>query len=308
MGTAIAFDALLNDPLYAEKATQQFNSFTPENLFKADLIHPQPNVFNWVEADSLVAYARIKQKRLHGHPLIWHQQLPQWMQDFEGNAADWEQLMKTHIQTIVRRYQNQVQAWDVVNEAFNEDGTLRHSIWRQKLGDGYIEKAFAFAHEADPNALLFYNDYNLESNPTKLRSALKLFNQLRLRGIKVDGIGVQMHINTFSPTPSQIAYTFQEIAAHHYQVHVSELDISLNPMGKELTLSASLLEQQAQLLGSLVAHYNQLPTAYQYGITFWGITDRYSWIRSFYNRIDYPLLYDDHYQPKPCYCQLKNSL
>lgn len=308
IGIAINYDALLNDPMYAAKALTQFNSITPENLFKADLIHPQPNVFNWLEADSLVAYTRVNQKRIHGHPLIWHQQLPPWILDFEGSAADWEQLMKTHIQTIVQRYKNQVQAWDVVNEAFNEDGTLRNSIWRQKIGDAYIQKAFVFAKEANPNALLFYNDYNLESNPTKLHSVLALMNQLRMRGINVDGIGVQMHISTLSPAPAQIAYAFKEIAAHKFKVHVSELDISVNPLGKDLVLSEALLNQQAQILGSLVAHYNQIPKDYQYGITFWGISDQYSWIRSFYKRIDYPLLYNEQYQPKPCYCQFKNSL
>lgn len=216
--------------------------------------------------------------------------------------------MKLHIQTIVEHFKNKVTAWDVVNEAFNEDGTLRNSIWKQKIGIGYIEKAFLFANEANPNALLFYNDYNLESNPIKRNSVLSLLKNLRNRGVKVDGIGVQMHVSTYYPEPTQIAIAFQEIITDKFKIHVSELDISVNPLGKNIIPSESLFNEQANLLGSIVFNYNQIPKQYQYGITFWGISDKNSWIRSFYNREDYPLLYDDNYMPKPCYYKIYKVL
>jgi endo-1,4-beta-xylanase len=308
IGTAIDFVELENNPLYKSIAIKQFNSITPENIFKAQYIHPEPLLFNWAEADSLLSFCQNNNKRLHGHTLIWHQQLPQWILDYQGSISDWEQLMKVHIQTIITHYKNKVTAWDVVNEAFNEDGTLRNSIWKQKIGIGYIEKAFIYAREADPNALLFYNDFNLESNPTKRNSVLALLNNLRNRGVKIDGIGIQMHISTNYPAPSQIANAFEEIVADKYKIHVSELDISVNPLGKDIELSETLLNEQANLLGSVVVNYNNIPKPYQYGITFWGISDKNSWIRSFYNRQDYPLLYDDNYLPKPSYCKLIQTL
>lgn len=308
IGTAIDVIELGYDSLYKSIATKQFNSFTPENIFKAEYIHPEPLRFNWSEADSLVSFSQNDNKRIHGHTLIWHQQLPKWILDYQGSTADWEQLMKVHIQTIITHFKTKVMAWDVVNEAFNEDGTLRNNIWKQKIGVGYIEKAFLYAREADPNVLLFYNDYNLESNPTKRNSVLALLNNLRNRGIKVDGIGIQMHISTYYPEQTQIASSFQEIAADNYKVHVSELDISVNPLGKDIIPSETLFNEQADLLGNIVLNYNKIPEQYQYGITFWGISDKNSWIRSFYNKEDYPLLYDDNYQPKPCYCKLINTL
>lgn len=304
IGTAIDFVELIGNPLYKTIAIKQFNSITPENIFKPEFIHPEPKVFNWAEADSLTAFCLINNKRIHGHTLIWHQQLPNWILNFEGTKKDWEELMKHHILTVVKHFKNNVQAWDVVNEAFNEDGTLRNTIWKQKIGEDYIEKAFLFAREADPKALLFYNDFNLESNPTKLNGVINLLNSLKNKGVKVDGVGVQMHVSTYYPESSQIAKALEEIAANNYKVHVSELDISVNPLGKDIMANESLLIQQANLLANIIIHYNQLPKHLQYGITFWGISDKNSWIRSYYNREDYPLLYDDAYLPKPCYCKL----
>jgi endo-1,4-beta-xylanase len=308
IGTAIDVLELANDPVYKSIAIKQFNSITPENIFKAEYLHPEPNLFNWTEADSLISFCQQYNKRLHGHTLIWHQQVPQWMLEYQGSTADWEQLMKVHIQTIMLHFKNKVKAWDVVNEAFNEDGTLRNSIWKQKIGVSYIEKAYLYAQEADPNALLFYNDYNLESNPTKRNSVLALLNNLRNKGLKIDGIGIQMHINTYYPESSQIASAFQEIAAADYKIHVSELDISVNPLAKDIDPNEKLFTEQANLLGSVVTNYNMIPEQYQYGITFWGISDKNSWIRTYYNKEDYPLLYDDNYLPKSCYCKLIKTL
>lgn len=308
IGTAIDFEELNFNPAYSEIAIKQFNSFTPENIFKADYIHPEQNVYNWTQTDSLSDFCLANKKRLHGHTLIWYKQIPQWILNYQGNSGDWEKLFKSHIQTLVSHFKGKVAAWDVVNEAFNEDGTLRNSIWREKLGDGYIEKAFIYAAEADPNALLFYNDFNLESNPNKCSSVLSLLNNLRNIGIKVDGIGLQMHINIYSAEPSQIASAFQNIADDGYKIHVSELDISLNPLGKDLNPDLELFNKQSVLLSRIVLQYKQIPPAYQYGITFWGISDKNSWIRTAYNRKDYPLLFDDNYLPKPAYCNLKETL
>jgi endo-1,4-beta-xylanase len=308
VGVAIDFQELSSNMTYKEIAIRQFNSVTPENLFKPEYLHPEPGFFNWADADSLVGFCIANNKRIHGHTLIWHQQLPQWIQGFQGNSHDWDLLMKIHIQTIVSHFKGKVSGWDVVNEAFNEDGTLRNSIWLQKLGAGYIEKAFLYAHEADPDVLLFYNDYNLESNPNKRNSVLSLLNNIRNRGIQVDGIGIQMHVNIMSTEATQLASALQSMINYGYRIHLSEMDVSINPLGRDISPTQELFAEQANLLGELVQQYKQVPPQYQYGITFWGISDKTSWIKEYFNREDYPLLYDDNYNPKPAYCKLKETL
>lgn len=308
IGCAINFDFLNNDNFYRNISLQQFNSITPENIFKASFLHPSESVFDWVNADSLVRFCKINQKRLHGHTLLWHQQLPNWMNYFQGNLQQWEAMMKSHIQTIITHFKNDVKAWDVVNEAFNEDGTLRNNIWKQHLEDSYLEKAYNYAKDVDANILLFYNDYNIESNNNKRQAVLQCLNNLRNRGVKIDGIGLQMHINTYSTDQSEIANTIKLFSDNGYKVHLSEVDISVNPLSLTSINKEIAFQRQANLLGGIIKAYNQLPQRNQYGITFWGISDKDSWIPAYYNRIDYPLLYDDNYSPKPMYCALKNNL
>jgi endo-1,4-beta-xylanase len=304
IGVAINYHEFASNSTHTSIADRQFNSFTAENIFKPEYLHPEAETFYWEEADVLADYCQSHNKRLHGHTLIWHNQLPLWITEFQGSDEEFEQIFKKHIQTIVLHFKGKVASWDVVNEAFNEDGTLRNSIWRQKLGDSYIEKAFIYAHEADPEALLFYNDYNLESNITKRNGVLQYLNNIRNRNVQVDGVGLQMHVSLQYPEVSQIAAAFQDVAVQDFKIHVSELDISIYP----LELSEDVLERQADYLGKIVYHYQQIPAQCQYGITFWGLSDKDSWIRSFYNRTDYPLLYDEVYQVKPMYCKLKEIL
>ena len=308
IGTAIDVTALDQVTAYRDLAIQQFNSVTPENCFKAAYLHPDPLIYNWSQADSLVQFSMAYNKRIHGHTLVWHQQLPKWMQTFEGDQQAWDRMLKDHIQTIVRHFKGKVQAWDVVNEAFDEDGSLKDNFWYQKMGASYIEKSFQYAQDVDSNALLFYNDYNLESNPRKLDAVLEYLNKLRSKGLKINGIGLQMHLSLNDAQPEAMNEAFQLVSKNGYSVHLSELDISVNPEGSNTAPSADLLQEQATLLGRIVFYYRQLPQKQQYGITFWGICDTYSWIRSYYNRMDYPLLYDDNYQPKPAYCALKAFL
>lgn len=308
IGAALDIPLLLNNPTYRTIAREQFNSITPDKAFKADAIHPQQNFFDWQFADMLANFCAENNQRLHGHTLLWHDQMPQWMRDFKGSYTDWDNMLKNHVKTVVTHFKGKVTGWDVVNEAFNEDGTLRNSVWFQNMGASYIEKAFRYAHEADPDVLLFYNDYGLEYNPNKRRAVIKLLNNLRARGVQVDGIGLQAHIFTQFPEASQIADAMNEVAKNGYKVHISEIDISINPLGKEIKDKEQQFQRQAIVIAEVVSHYKQLPPHLQYGITFWGIGDGDSWIRSYFSREDYPLLYDDNYKPKPMYCKLKEAL
>lgn len=308
IGVAIDFAELNQTKEYRGIAIRDFNQITAENIFKMEYLHPEPDLFEWANADSLVKFCKANQKKLHGHTLIWHQQIPDWVLNFKGSRTEWDYLMQTYINTVVAHFKGDIVGWDVVNEAFNEDGTLRNNIWFQNMGSSYIEKAFLYAQEADPNALLFYNDYNLESNPNKRNSVIRLFDNLRKRGVKIDGIGLQSHISIAQPDIAEIATALQQFADHKYKIHISELDISVNPLGKDIEPNQQLFDQQANLLKKLIINYNQVPVQYQYGITFWGISDKNSWIRPYYNRDDYPLLFDDQYLPKPAYCALLESL
>lgn len=301
IGVAVSIEPFQTSVAYQQIVSREFTSITAENAFKAESLHPLKDVYNWADADMLVDYCRANQKRLHGHNLIWHNQLPIWITEFNGSKEEWQQIFKSHIQTIVSHFKGKVAGWDVVNEAFNEDGTLRNSIWKEHIGDDYIEEAFVFAHEADSTTLLFYNDYNLEFNVQKRDSVISYFNKLKRKGVKIDGIGLQMHIGILFPSSTQISESMNMVVNNNYMLHLSELDISVNQLNQDIEPSKELFNSQAQLLEEVIITYLQIPKQYQYGITVWGVSDQYTWIRSFFGREDYPLLFDDNYRPKPAY-------
>ena len=308
IGAAVDDLLLNNDSLYRKTFLKQFNSATAENIFKPAYLHPEENLYHWNDADKLLKLCSDHNIRLHGHTLIWHQQNPLWMESFQGSQQAWDAMMRLHIHTIVSYFKQTVLSWDVVNEAFNDDGSLRKTIWLKHIGPSYIEKAFQYAHEANPRATLFYNDYNLETKPIKRKAVLQFLYNLKAKGVPIDGIGMQMHLNIKYDDISMIESAMQDIVNQHYIVHLSEVDISLNPFGDDYVLQKNDLEEQAILMYKLVRAYKNIPIRQQFGITIWGISDPYSWIRNYYNRIDYPLLFDENFNPKPVYCQLKQAL
>lgn len=308
IGVAIEPYDLLSGTRNLEIVDRQFNSITPENIFKPSYLHPSENNYNWLEADQLVDYALEKNKRIHGHTLIWHSQLPFWMENFQGNSSEWEAMFKDHIQTICRHFKGKVGSWDVINEAFNDDGTLRNTVWKQHIGSSYLEKAFIYAHEADPDALLFYNDYDMALNGRKRKAVLQLIKNLRQRNVPIDGIGLQMHISIAHPSNGDIAQAFEDCVDLGVKIHLSEIDVSINPLSKDIEPSDDLLQKQADKMAILSHLYQEIPASYQYGMTFWGHSDVHSWIPGFFNREDYPLLFDDNYAAKPIYCKFLESL
>ena len=308
IGVAVNTDSLFYGSAYAEKVSRQFNSITPENIFKPSFLHPAEDLYNWVQADKLAAYCASNSKHLHGHTLIWHNQLPQWMLHYTGTKDQWQQIFKDHIQTIVQHFKGKVRAWDVVNEAFNEDGTLRETIWKEHIGPGYIEQAFRYAREADPDVLLFYNDYFLETNPTKRKNVLLYFNSMKMRGFEIDGIGLQFHVSTVYPDMSQVAEALKDVSDNGYRIHISELDVSVNPFYKDIEPGKELLERQGEIMGTIVKHYREVAAKYRYGLTLWGLHDAALGTGTYSGREDYPWIYDHYYNPKPAYCKLKETL
>lgn len=307
VGVAIDFQKLLNEKRYANLVVSQFNSITPEKSMKASVIHPAKDVYDFVETDYLMSFCKRNKKRLHGHTLVWYKDNPKWMDRFKGNKSDWENLLKEHIKTIVSHCKDQVKSWDVLNEAFNGDGSLRENIWLKNIGETYIEKSFIYAAEADPNALLFYNDFDLESKPEKLEAVLKYLGKLKAKGVKIDGIGMQMHVSINSPYMSEINLAAMKIQSSGYLVHYSEFDITIARSGRLWSVNKHLLNVQGTRMKDIVAGYRTLNSNSRFGITMWGLSDGDSWLYD-KNDHDKPLLFDVRHKAKPAYCGFLEGL
>ena len=308
IGVAISTDLLQYHDKYREITKNQFNRISGETAWLYGRVHPGKDLYNWSDYDTLVKFAETYNKDIVGHSLVYHDYLPYWLTEFSGSKSDWEAILKNHIQTIVSRYKGKIDTWIVVNEAFNEDGTLRNSIWKENIGPSYISKAFTWAHEANPDAKLFYNDYNLALNRNKLNAVLELLKTFKENGIPVDGLGCQLHIYDQFPEISEINEMALRIQQSDLLVYYSEIDISLNLYSKHSSPSDKMLMNQKRKLKGIVNGYKRLDKKYQYGISFWNVSDADTWIRSNFDRIDWPCMWDDNYEPKPMYCGIKEAL
>jgi endo-1,4-beta-xylanase len=260
-----------------------------------------------------------------GHCLVWHSQTPRWVfQNDQGDPLTREALldrMHEHIRTVVGRYKGKIGGWDVVNEALNEDGSLRQSPWLQIIGEDFLLKAFQFAHEADPQAELYYNDYSLE-NEAKRNGAVQLIRKLKAAGSPISGIGLQGHNHMDSPTARQEADTIEAFAALGIRVNISELDVDILPRttrqntadvsatavgtAESNPYTAGLPEKLQQALANRYAELFEVFVQHRAVIgrvTFWGVTDGDSWLNNFptRGRTNYPLLFDREGKPKPAF-------
>jgi len=303
----------------------QFDSISPENVLKWERVHPKPDTYNFDLADKYVEFGEKNHMFIVGHNLVWHSQVPNWVfQDDQGKPVTREVLLKRmhdHIFTVVGRYKGRIQSWDVVNEALNEDGTLRKSKWQQIIGDDFIEKAFEYAHQADPQAELNYNDYSLE-NEAKLKGALALVAKLKADGIPITTVGIQGHDSLEFPTLQQEDAAITAFARLGVKIAISELDIDVLPRNPQLfSADVSLKVQQDPKLNpyanglpddvqqALAKRYAGLFAVYlkhraeMSRVTFWGVTDGDSWLNNWpvRGRTSYPLLFDRSGKPKPAF-------
>ena len=313
IGSAVGMRWLERDSVMVSLLKSDFNSITAENCMKPALIHPEQNRFNWTDADKLAEFCEKYNFRLHGHTLIWHSQVPEWMEKFQGDSTAFEAVFKDHIQTVISRYKEQTKSWDVVNEAIaDNNGKWRKTFWLERLGKDYIARAFRYAREAVPAVKLFYNDYSLESDSLKRKLALKMVDSFRKQGVPIDGIGLQMHIRVDHPSLKEIEETFTKFAQTGLLIHISELDISFNEFKKEPRFKAftpEMADRQKQRYEDVVSAYNRIiPKNQQYGITIWGFADKYNWIRPFFKQPDWPVVYDDSLQRKPAWYGFSNGL
>jgi len=313
------------DTLGARLVAAQFNSISPENALKWQSIHPRPGGYAFEMPDQYVAFGEQHGMKIIGHTLVWHSQTPRWVfQNAEGGDASRDTLiarMRDHIHTVVGRYKGRVDGWDVVNEALNEDGTLRESPWMRIIGDDYLAMAFSFAHEADPDAELYYNDYSLP-NPAKRDGAVALIRGLQEKGVTVTGIGMQGHYHLTSPSLEEIDAALQAFSALGITIMFTELDIDVLP-GRQQNQSADI-SNRGEMEEGLNPYVDGLPDTVQeelanryadlFGlfynyrdaidrVTFWGVTDGDSWKNNFpiRGRTNYPLLFDRWHEPKPAF-------
>jgi endo-1,4-beta-xylanase len=309
-------------PAEIQTIVQQFDGVTPENCLKPISVHPQEGVWTFEQADALVQFAQQNHMSIHGHTLVWHNQTPNWFFEDGGNPAPREKVLerlRQHIQTVVGRYKGKIYSWDVVNEAIADEpqNYLRKTKWFAALGDDYIEQAFRMAHEADPDAKLQYNDYNIETG-AKHQNALKLLRGLVTHGVPIDSVGIQGHWLLDHVPFDDIERAINDFHSLGLKVNFTEVDLDVIPRhtrGAEVTardsshpaqaLSGAALDavlkrqadQYAQLFQIFLKHKDAIER-----VTFWGADDGHSWLNTWPSRREnYALLFDRQFQPKPAF-------
>ncbi|MUP44968.1 endo-1,4-beta-xylanase [Gramella sp. BOM4] len=317
MGVAVAPNSFEGES--KELILEHFNSITPENVMKMGVIHPEPDRYNWEPADKIANFAREHNMKMRGHALVWHQQTGPWIFEAEdGGKVSKEvllQRMKSHIDSVVKRYKGTIYAWDVVNEAIADDSTqfLRKSDWYTIAGEDFIIKAFEYAREADPEAKLYYNDYNAII-PEKRDRIYKLLKMLVDRNVPIDGVGIQGHWSIYGPSEEELRKAIDMYSSLGLDVQITELDVSLYPWEKEQRelkpgesdeFTPELEQKQIEkydMFFEVFRDYKDVLT----GVTFWNISDRNTWLDRYpvAGRKNYPLLFDENFEPKKAYWEV----
>ncbi len=321
MGTALNVSQFQEkDPSVTALIVREFNAITPENVMKSAVIHPEANRYDFTQADQFVAFGEKYKMDMYGHTLIWHSQLSPFAQKMQSKDS-LMRFMEDHIQTVAGRYAGKIKGWDVVNEALNEDGTLRKSVFLDILGEGYIETAFRLAQKADPKAELYYNDYNIEQK-AKRKGAIELLKKLKKSGVRIDGVGIQGHWSLNGPPVEEIEQSIIEYANMGLKVMLTELDITTLPnpwdlKGAEISqnfegspymnpyptglpdsMQMKLTARYEALFKVFIKHQDKISR-----VTFWGVHDGHSWLNGWpiKGRTNYPLFFDRQLKPKPVY-------
>lgn len=305
MGVAVTAGALKDDAEYRNLIIKEASSITAENAMKMDAISVSKGVYNFSDADYIVNFALENGMRVHGHTLLWHRALPSWVTTFGGDKEEWKAMMKEYVQDVVSHFKGKVISWDVVNEAILDDGTMRPTIWLEKIGPEYIELAFEYAHEADPSAILFYNEYGQEYSHPKQIAINKLVKELIEKKVPIHGIGLQMHTN-ITANEIKLKYAIRNAASLGLKVHISELDVRVNPDGDEnLKFTPELAKRQQGIYRYVTQAMMEVESGNQFGITLWGITDKYSWLTELY---DWGLPFNEKFEKKPAYTGILQGL
>jgi GH35 family endo-1,4-beta-xylanase len=308
---AAAYTYHLDDPLHADTLRREFNLLTPENEAKWCEVQPRQGRFDFRKFDRLVAFAEQNEMAVHGHTLLWHQCVPSWLAAGDYSRDEAIQVLRDHIMTVVGRYKGRIAMWDVVNEGVADNGVgLRDTVWQRWIGDDYMELAFQFAHEADPDALLFYNDYGAEGLNAKSDAIYVLAADFVERGVPIHGIGLQSHLTVGDTAagawlrPSRLDENIQRFGELGLQVQITEIDVRYAGDTTDAILQQQADDYQRMLETCLD---NDHCTAF----IIWGVSDQFTWLREtdfFHNPTVDPLLFDENYAPKPAYFAVQDVL
>jgi endo-1,4-beta-xylanase len=312
VGTAVRPHAL-SDAAYAETLGREFNMVEPEDAMKWWTVRRNEGTFDFQQGDQIVHFAHAHDMKVRGHCLVWDHDNPKWLTAANFTPQQLSHLLQEHVTTLMKHYTGQVFAWDVVNEAFDEHGKLKDSIWFNQPGIGfsgqstaYIEQAFRWAHDADPKALLFYNEAEAEGMNAKSDAVYAMIKNFKQRGVPIDGVGLQLHISKLDLDADPIAKNIARLSALGIQVHITELDVSL-PVDATGAIRSDDLQRQADVYRNALQACLQNPGCT--AIQTWGFTDKYSWICSHsHGARGGALLFDKTYKPKPAYAAVLKEI
>jgi endo-1,4-beta-xylanase len=300
IGTCVNRRAFETDDAYRDVLAREFNVVTPENWLKPGLIHPEADRYDFDAGDALVVFAEEQRMEVHGHTLVWHNQNPAWLQEGTWSRGDLLRIMQEHIETVVGRYSGRIAMWDVVNEGIeSEGGVLRPTFWHKIVGPDYFDYAFRWAHEADPSARLFYNDFGADDMNEKSDAMYKLVSGMLDRGVPIHGVGLQMHLALENPLdPDSVLENMTRFGKLGLEVQITEIDVQINAESAEQPLPGRLSTQAetfSEMLRALVE--SEAGTAF----IMWGFSDKYSWLPNFMNRPEWGTIMDEQFVPKPAY-------
>lgn len=343
IGTAVRPTAL-SEPAYASTLAREFNMLEPEDALKWEVVHPERESYDFSQADQMVDFAARHGMKVRGHVLVWHRQNPKWLTEGKYTSGELADILEKHIKIVAGHYRGKIFAWDVVNEAYDElhPGELRSTIWRDQPGIGwaenaaasivanneprasntqvrsepearsstqsysYIERCFRWAHEADPQALLFYNEAEAETMNPKSDAIYAMVRDFRQRGVPIDGVGFEMHIAHLHADVASISANIKRFTALGVRVHITEMDVALS-VDAEGNARAEDLQLQADIYRGIATACLSHPGCT--AIQTWGFTDKYSWIGSHSKKTEGAALpFDRNYRPKPAYLALRKAL
>lgn len=302
IGAAVDSVALREDDAYAAVLSREFGMLTPENAMKFEVVHPERGRYDFTEADALVAFAEAHAMEVHGHVLLWHEQLPAWLARGNFSREELKAILREHIHAVVGRYRGRIALWDVASEAIADDGSMQGTFWSRGIGPDYLDLAFRWAREADPGPRLLYNDYGGEGLGPKADGIFGLVGDLRKRGVPIDGVGLQMHVSPEeAPSAREVTANMERLAKLGLEVHITEMDVML----REPVTKAKLAAQAKVYRGMLRAC---LSLSACRSFTLWGLTDRYSWVPEHFPGKGAALIFDREYRIKPAYQALQQAL
>jgi len=298
--------SMLSEAAYSATLAREYNMVEPEDAMKWWTVRHEAGEFNFREGDAIVRFAQVHGMKVRGHCLVWDHDNPEWLVHGHFTPAEMSRMLREHITTVMKHYAGLVFAWDVVNEAMDENGQFKDSPWYNRPGIGladrgsaYVEQAFRWAHEADPLALLFYNEAESEGLNRKSDAIYAMVKDFKRRGVPIDGVGLQMHISDLDLDAAPLAANISRLTALGIQVHITELDVAL-PVDVNGIARHDDLVRQAEVYRGVVRACLQNPGCT--AIQTWGFTDKYSWIGSHsHGTRGAPLLFDRAYKPKPAY-------